>query len=126
MGEDEDYEDNLKGLFESSESEHTKLKKDLIKIMSPNLNEMFSDEEGMAQGKEEVVDYAQEVSWTDEEGNRNNFGLVKGVIVSYLNAEKSLITRDLLRCKKLTTISGNDLKQSVESLLMPLQTVHFE
>ena len=66
VGEDEDYEDSLKGIFEISESEHEKLKKNLNKIMSPTLNEMCIDEEGMVQEEKEVVDYAQEVSRTAE------------------------------------------------------------
>ena len=63
---------------------------------------------------------------TDGEGTINNMGSIKGVLKSYLKANKSLIARDLLRCKKLLTDSSNDLKQAAESLPMPFKVVHFE
>ena len=47
-------------------------------------------------------------------------------IESYLQIDKSIITRELLRCKKLTTNSSNALKQALEALPMPLQAVHYE
>lgn len=46
---------------------------------------------------------------------------LKDVVESCLQADKSLVTRQTLHCKKNTTNGGNALKQDVESLIMPLQ-----
>ena len=45
VGNDEGYEKNLKGLFVGIERKHNTLKRKLIKAMSPNVNEVCSDEE---------------------------------------------------------------------------------
>ena len=55
MGNNEGYEDNLKGLFSGTESEHNALKNKLIKIMSPNKNEVCCDEDDMMQEEEEAL-----------------------------------------------------------------------
>ena len=85
-----------------------------------------SDEEYMMQIKEKVLNHNQEIAHADEEKIINNVGSLKGVIDRYLQIDEILITRELLRCKKLTTNSDNDLKWAVEALPMPLQAVTFE
>ena len=85
-----------------------------------------SDEEYMMQIEEKVLNHNQEIAHADEEKIINNVGSLKGVIDRYLQIDEILITRELLRCKKLTTNSDNDLKWAVEALPMPLQAVTFE
>ena len=94
--------------------------------MPPNANEAHVDEEEIIQGDNEALNYNQEVVRKDEERKINSAGSLKGVIESHLQADESLTTRELLRCETLTTNKGNVLKQAMESLLMPLQVVHYE
>ena len=68
----------------------------------------------------------QYAAYVDEEGTLNNAGSLNGFVESYLQIDESLITRELLRCKKIYTNSINALKQDVESLTMLLQAVYFE
>ena len=94
--------------------------------MSPNVNEVHSNEEGAMKEEEEVVNFNKDVAREDEEGTVNNAGSLKGVLESYLQIDNSLVARELLRCKKLSNNSGNTLKQDVESLPILLQVVHFK
>ena len=57
----------------------------------------------------ETTRYDEEVVHTDEEGTINNMGSTKGVLESYLRLNKNFVTKEFLRCKKLSTKSGNAL-----------------
>ena len=107
---DEDCEETLKGLFENKESAQNALKSKLIKLISPNINEVHSDEEDAMQEEKETAHYDKEVVHSDEESAIKSIGSMKGVIESYLKANKNFIEIDLLRCKKLSANSGNSLK----------------
>ena len=76
--------------------------------------------------KNEELKYDKGVAHTDEEGNVNSIGSLKGVIEIPLQVEKSLITRVLLRSEKIITNERDVLKHAVESLPMPLQVVCYE
>ena len=57
VGNDEDYEKTLKDLFENEVTAQNSLKSKLIKIISPNVNEVHVDEEDIAQEEVETVHY---------------------------------------------------------------------
>ena len=80
MRNDEGYEESLKVLFSSEDSEHDSLKNKLIKITSPNANEVNIDEEDMMREENELLNFDQEVVHTDEEGNVNSAGSLKGAV----------------------------------------------
>ena len=51
---------------------------------------------------------------------------MKNIIESYLQLDKSVVSRSLMRCKKVQSNEEHFLKLAVELLLIPLQVVFFE
>ena len=84
VGNDEDYQTTLKGLLENEETDQNTLKSKLIKIISPNVNEVHSDEENVAQEEVETVHYDEDVVHADREVTINNMGSTKDFLESYL------------------------------------------
>ena len=93
--------------------------------MSPNVNEVHGDEEDIELEKDEELDHDREIALADEEGNVNPLGSMKNVIETHLQVNKSLVSRSLLRCKKLKAKEGNVLKLAMEPLPIPLQALFF-
>ena len=91
----------LKSSFLKNRLKMQCIKKKLFGIISSNANESSRDVEVMMQEEIETLNYDQDFVWADEKRNVNNMESLKDVVERFLQADKSLVTRQTTHCKKI-------------------------
>ena len=128
-GNDDACQENSTMLDETA-SDDMLTKTKLLKPMSPNANEAHREEEDNELEKwlkeEGASDYSKEIVQIYGDRSIKSLGSMKNFIESFLQTDKILASRCLLRREKMKWKEANDLKLAVELLTIPLQVVFFE